>query len=159
MISGLTRVTTISGGDSIPLGVSSQGDDRATSVTDLLAYMQANLTFPTLTGTPNFVTQYAVPNANPFSVSISNTTPGTNIFLICAPTGVFAIGGIVLPPIIDTIDKQEVMIHCTQTVTAFTLGGNGALMSGEPVAGAPLPAMTGFRMRYDLNLTTWYRVG
>jgi len=155
MISGLTRVTTISGGDSIPLGVSSQGDDRATSVTDLLAYMQANIVVPS--GFPEYTTQYASPPLTGFNIAVSNVAPGANIFLIIRPGAPGFNGIITYPPILSLVDKQEIMVYCQSQIVVLTTAPNGAFESTPPTA---IPVGGGFfRVRYDLVSTTWYRVG
>jgi hypothetical protein len=55
------------------------------------------------------------------------------------------------------VDKQEVLVNCTQQVTALTVNGNGAVaVTGEP---ASLGADDYFRLKYDAIMRTWYRVG
>lgn len=156
-INQLSAVDQLSAGDSFPIFDTSNGDARKVSASALLAYMQASLTFPTVTGVPQFETQYAAPSASGFSVTISPTTAGDNVHLILTPTAGYAAGTIVLPPVANVIDKQEVLVNCTQQVTALTINGNGAVaVTGEPTS---LGADDFFRLKYDATVQTWYRVG
>ena len=130
--------------------------DYRYSAAALLAYMQDNLVFPSV-GITQFETQYAAPSASGFSVTIAPTTAGDNVHLILTPTAGYAAGTIVLPPVANVIDKQEVLVNCTQQVTALTINGNGAVaVTGEPTS---LGADDFFRLKYDATVQTWYRVG
>ncbi|PXX60687.1 hypothetical protein SAMN05660489_04387 [Pseudomonas sp. LAMO17WK12:I10] len=153
-INKLTRIDTVNAGDVVPIYIQNQGDARGAAMSVLLAYMQGSLDFPS-TGIPEFVTQYAAPSATGFSVSI--TTAASNIHLILTPTGTFAAGTLVLPLASTCVDKQEVLVNCTQIVTALTVSANGA----TAVTGAPttLAANAFFRLKFDLPTGTWYRVG
>lgn len=156
-INQLSAVDQLAAGDNLPVYDESNGDARKVSVSALLAYMQANLAFPAATGVPQFKTQYAAPSASGFSVTIAPTTAGDNVHLILTPTAGYAAGTIVLPPVANVIDKQEVLVNCTQQVTALTVNGNGAVaVTGEP---ASLGADDFFRLKYDSVVQTWYRVG
>lgn len=135
--------------------INQQGQDYRIKWSVLQAYLQANLTFPTFTGFVNFATQYAAPSSSGFSVQITDT--GANTHLILTPTTGFAAGTIVLPNVANAIDKQEVLVNCTQQVTALTVDGNGAVgVTGEP---SSLGADDFFRLKYDLLTQTWYRIG
>jgi len=106
-------------------------------------------------GQQSFTTQYALPNASGFSVSI----PGgvNNVHLILTPTAGFAAGTIVLPPVAECPDKMIVLVNCTQQIDTLTIDGNGATaVKGEPV---PIGADDFFSLKFDLTTTTWYRVG
>lgn len=120
------------------------------SVPTLQTYMQENLTF----STPDVPTQYAAPSSTGFSVQVNNTTSNTH--LILTPTATFATGTIVLPESSVAIDKQTFLVNCTQIVTALTIDGNGATVTGEPSAFA---ANDFFTLKYDKPTTSWYRVG
>ena len=100
-------------------------------------------------------TQYSAPSASPFTVAITDSD--ASIWLILTPTGTLATGTITLPAVANAVDRQEVLVNCTQIVTSLTVGGNGA----TAVTGAPttLAANAYFRMRYDAATLTWYRVG
>ncbi|MNR16702.1 hypothetical protein D3C85_1333210 [compost metagenome] len=61
-----------------------------------------------------------------------------------------------LPAVANIIDKQEVLVNCTQAVTTLTINGNGATVTGAPTT---LAANAFFRLKYDQPSTVWYRVG
>lgn len=151
----LSAIDTVTAGDQLAIGYTAGGDDRRAALSVLLAYMQANLTFPSFTCVQAYTTQYAAPSATGFSVAI--TDGSDNIHLILTPTAGFADGTIVLPSVANCVDKQEVLVNCTQQVTTLVINGNGALaVTGEPTA---LAADDFFRLKYDLPTQTWYRVG
>lgn len=154
-INELSAASTIQGGDLLPLFSTNNGDARKASITLLLAYMQASLTFTSTEYLPEYVTQYSAPSATGFSVTISEAS--NNSHLILTPVAGYAAGTITLPPVAGLVDKQEVLVNCTQSVTTLTIGANGA----TAVTGAPttLAANAFFRLKYDLATSTWYRVG
>lgn len=102
-----------------------------------------------------FDMQYASPSATGFSVAITDSSANTH--LILTPTAGFATGTIVLPAIANVVDKQEILVNCTQQVVALTVDGNGAgSVTGEP---SSLGADDFFRLKYDAITNAWYRVG
>ena len=156
-INQLSAVDQLAAGDNFPIFDTSNGDARKISASALLAYMQANLVFPDVTGVPQFETQYAAPSASGFSVTIAPPATGDNVHLILTPTAGYAAGTVVLPAVADVVDKQEVLVNCTQQVTALIVNGNGAVaVTGEPTS---LGADDFFRLKYDATVQTWYRVG
>lgn len=150
-INKLSATDAVVAGDLVPVFKTSNGDARKASMSVLLAYIQANLTL----GRPVFVTQYAAPSATGFTVQITDSS--VNSHLILTPVAGYADGTITLPAVANCIDKQEVLVNCTQAVTTLTVAGNGAVA----VTGAPttLAANDYFRLKYDLITQTWYRVG
>ena len=151
----LSAAAALAAGDLLAAFVTANGDNRKVAVSVLQAYMQANLTFPTMTGVVAFATQYNAPSATGFSVAITDSSANTH--LILTPLAGYAAGTIVLPAVANAIDKQEVLVNCTEQVTVLTINGNGAAaVRGAPVS---LGADDYFRLRYDLTLQTWYRVG
>jgi hypothetical protein len=122
----------------------------------VLAYMQANLVFPSTAGLmPQYETQRAAPSSNGFSVQVTDT--GASTWLVLTPTAGFAAGAIVLPAVANAVDKQEVLVNCTQLVNALTINGNGATaVTGEPLV---LAADDFFKLRFDAATSSWYRVG
>lgn len=152
-INELTAIDTLKAADQVPVFSSSNGDARKAAMTVFLQYIQDNLTF----STPgiSYTTQYAAPSATGFSVQI--TDDSTNTHLILTPVAGYAAGTIVLPAVGNLIDKQEVLVNCTQAVTTLTIDGNGAVaVTGEP---SGLAANDFFRLKYDATVQTWYRVG
>jgi hypothetical protein len=134
------------------------GDARAAAISVLLAYMQANLVFPSTFA--EYVSQYAAPAATGFNVTItdgsSNGITETNVHLILTPLAGYAAGTITMPLSTNVVDKQEVLVNCTQAVTTLTVAGNGRTVVGAPTT---LAANAFFRLKYDAVLSTWYRVG
>ena len=152
-IQGLALIDQISSATDFAVNIN--GQDYRVKESVVQAFLQANLTFPTFTGFVNFATQYAAPSSSGFSVSITDTSANTH--LILTPTTGFAAGTIVLPNVTSAIDKQEVLVNCTQQITTLTVNGNGAVaVTGEP---ASLGADDFFRLKYDLLTQTWYRIG
>lgn len=140
-------------GDQIIVWSTNNSDSRKSTISDLTALVQSNITFPTASNV--FTTQYAIPSATGFNVNISDT--GSNVWLVLTPTAGYAAGTITLPPVASVVDKQEVLVNCTQQVTALTIDGNGAVaVTGEPVA---LGADDFFKLKYDIISQSWYRVG
>lgn len=152
-ISQLSSTDSINAGDQLALGSTSNGDDRRVAVSLLQSFMQASLSFATDSST--FTTQYSSPSATAFNVTIDPVT--SNVHLILTPTATFATGTITLPAVAGVIDKQEILINCTQIVTTLTVDGNGATsVTGEP---STLSANDFFKLKYDLPNSVWYRVG
>jgi hypothetical protein len=153
-INKLTRSDEVSAGDVLPVYIQNQGDARGVAVSVLQEYMQENLTFPPATGLQEYVTQRAAPSATGFDIAI---VAGSNIHLILTPTAGYATGAITLPAVAGLVDKQDILVNCTQQVTTFTINANGATaVTGEP---SSLGADDFFRLKYDLATSTWYRVG
>lgn len=130
-----------------------------------------------LTGTLGKATNanYQVNYKTPFSASWSGlsipvageavtiTTPITGFTItinnwqtiqVLTPAGTLATGTITMCA--GPVDNQEINVSTSQTVTALTVSPN----SGQSIVGAPttLAANTGFRMIYNANATTWYRL-
>lgn len=150
-INELSAVDSLSAADQFPVYSSANGDARKSSLTVLLEFMQENLN---LSASSQFTTQYSAPSSTGFSVSISDI--GSSIWLVLTPTGGFANGTIVLPPVANVVDKQELNVNCTQSVTTLAISGNGATVTGGP---STLAANAFFRLRFEAATDTWYRVG
>lgn len=148
-ISQLTLLDTPVGADQIAVYSSANGDTRRLSLTALTTLVLAGAV-----STDNKTTQYAAPSASPFTVAITDSS--ASIWLVLTPTGTLAVGTITLPAVANAIDRQEVMVNCTQIVSTLTVGGNGA----TAVTGAPTSLAAGdcFTMRYEAVTKTWYRV-
>lgn len=147
-INELSAMDSMDAGDNIPVFDVSNGDARKASMSLLTEYFQSVLTHPV------FITQYNAPSSTGFSVQI--TDGDDSIHLILTPVATYADGEIVLPAVANAVDKQEILINCTQIVTTLVVDGNGATVTGEPSA---LTANGFFRLKYDLVTQTWYRVG
>ena len=139
----LSKIDTLTTGDSIVVLSAADNEYRAISVTNFISYMNANLSAP---AQPVF--QYEAPNASGFSVTINNK----NTWLVLTPVGAYAAGTVVLPS--NPTALLQVTITTTQTVTTLTLDGQGAnvptatsLTAGEPLT-----------VSYEPVLNTWYKV-
>jgi len=120
---------------------------RNTSLSSLLTLIQANLT------SSKAAVQYEAPNATGFSL-IVNSTDGTDRHLLIVPAAGYDAGTIVLPST-GLVDKQTVLVTCTQAVTTLTITSAKTLY-GEPAA---LSADDFFTLKYDITFDSWYRVG
>lgn len=149
-INQLTSTDTLNDGDLFIIFSTGNGDARSISASNVAKYMQTKLS-----ATGGFMTQYSAPSATAFSVQVSPITNGGSVFLLLTPTGTFATGTISLPALAQSIDGQEVLVCCTQIVTALTVSGNGATVNGAPTT---LAANGFFRMRFDGVFKAWYRV-
>lgn len=110
---------------------------------------------PILYGRPE-TTQKSSPNATAFNVTAASLIDGVayDVWLLITPTGAFAAGTVTLPPVATCVDRLIVSVTFTQAVTALTVAGNGATVSGAPTT---IAANTTFRMRFDAAASTWYR--
>lgn len=154
-INNLTAVDSVVAGDLVAIYDQSNGDARKAALSVILAYMQANLT---VGGFGAYTTQYAAPSATGFSVTITDgADDDKNVHLILTPAAGYAAGTIVLPLNTSLVDKQEVLVNCTQAVTTLTVSANGA----GAVTGAPttLAANAFFRLKFDAATDAWYRIG
>lgn len=150
-ITKLAEVLEVASGDQIPIASLAEGSPRKVSVNTLTAYILAEM--EPLSG---LTRQAAAPSASPMTVTVSPPEDGASMRLIIKPTGTMAVGTINLPDVNDAADGQEVLVSCTQVVTALTVAASGLNVTGAPTA---LAANGFFRMMYDLADTTWYRVG
>lgn len=148
-INQLSAADSLSDGDLLPVYSQNNGDARKAALSLLAAYLQGKIT-----STDDKTTQYAAPSATAFNIQIGGT--GQSIWLILTPTGAFAAGTLTLPPVAGVLDKQEILVNTTQAVTALTIAGNGATVTGAPTT---LAANAFFRLRFDGVTDTWYRVG
>lgn len=154
-INQLNSIDTPSGSDLLPVYSQTNGDARKLSLSNLLLWLTTNTPTATNNNQPQFATQYAAPSATGFTVQILDGSD--NVWLILTPTAGFAAGTIKLPDASKCVDKQEVLVNCTQQVTTLTVGGNGAMaVTGEPLS---LGADDLFRLRFDRATSSWYRVG
>lgn len=147
-INELSRVTPAAA-DLTALWSTANGDTAACSLTQL-----ATLIASLITAADDKVTQYAAPSASGFTVTL--TDDADSKWLILTPVAGYAAGTIKLPAVANAVDKQEVLVNCTQVVTALTVDGNGATVTGAPTT---LAANAFFRLRFDAVVDVWYRVG
>jgi len=148
-INQLSAVDQVQPSDQVPLYSSQNGDARKASLSLLKTFFQEGIT-----ATDDKITQYAAPSSTGFSVQINDDSD--SVWLILTPTGGFAVGTLVLPALSHCVDKQEILVNCTQAVTTLTINGNGSTVTGAPTT---LAANAFFRLRFDDVTNTWYRVG
>ena len=154
-INRLNSIYTPSGSDLLPVYSQTNGDARKLSLSNLQQWLIDNAPAASSGSQPQFITQYAAPSATGFTVQILDGS--NNVWLILTPTAGFAAGTIKLPDASKCVDKQEVLINCTQAVTTLTINGNGATaVTGAPTA---LASNAFFRLRFDSATSSWYRVG
>ena len=149
-INKLTSTDALSAGDLLVIFGSTDSQNRKAAVSVLQKFMQDNLNF----GVAAFTTQFAAPSSTGFSIQINDDAKDTH--LILTPTATFATGTIVLPSFTTAVDKQQVLVNSTQIVTALTIDGNGATVTGEPSA---LAANDFFTLKFEKATDVWYRVG
>lgn len=147
-INQLSAVDEVVSSDQVPIYSSENGDARKASMAVLLAFIKGQIT-----ASDDKVTQYAAPSATGFSVQVNDSE---SVWLVLTPTGAFAAGTLVLPALANCVDRQEILVNCTQAITTLTITGNGSTVTGAPTT---LAANGYFRLRFDDVTNTWYRVG
>lgn len=148
-INQLSAVDQVISSDQVPIYSSEQGDARKASMATLLDFFSGQIT-----ANDDKLTQYAAPSATGFTVTINNDD--LSVWLILTPIAGYAAGTLTLPTVVNCVDRQEVLVNTTQAVTALTIAGNGATVTGAPTT---LAANAYFRLRFDAVTKTWYRVG
>lgn len=137
--------------DIIPVYSGTNRDDRGVTGQALLNYINANLVNPSIP-----FTQYYTPGGTGFSIAIAPLNAGQSVRLLLTPTGTLATGTIVIPggglPALP-VDKQEVLVTSTQTVTALTVSAGTTPVVSPPTT---VTALTPFRMWYDATNAAWY---
>ena len=148
-INQLSSTDEVQPGDQVPIYSAANGDARKASLALLKTFFQEGIT-----AADDKITQYAAPSATGFSVQVNNGAD--SVWLVLTPTAGFAAGTLVLPAVANCVDRQEILVNCTQAVTTLTITGNGSTVTGAPTT---LDANSFFRLRFDAATKTWYRVG
>lgn len=149
-INQLNSVDKPSGSDLLPIYSQQNGDARSLSLSNLSAWLATQ----TSSQNDNKVTQYSAPNVNNFVTKVQD---GPNsIWLVMTPANTYLLGTILLPSVLNCIDRQEVLVNYVNGVTGLTVDGNGAIVIGAPIV---MTANGYFRLRFDAVTKTWYRVG
>lgn len=147
-INQLNAAATVSGSDLLAIYSQQNGDARKLSLTNFAAWIATQVTF-----VDDKVTQYSAPLTG---TTVLATDTQNSVWLILTPAGGLAALTIKLPLLANTLDKQEILVNSTQTITTLTLDGNGSSIVGGPTT---LAANGFFRLRFDAVMKTWYRVG
>lgn len=143
-INALSRVSTLSLADLIPLFSNSAGLDSAATIGTLLDLITESLPVA------SEVIQYAAPSGSGFVAQVLDVDEGVNVFYQITPGGAYAAGGVLMPS--APWDGMRVNVHCSQAVTTFSL--TGGTMHGAPTT---LAAGGFFTMRYDAASSGWWR--
>jgi len=150
-IQNLPSTDDLSSSDSVAIFSALLGNDARATLGVLLAWLQAQIT-----DAGGYTTQYAAPLTGG-NVLVAPPVAGGNVYLILTPAGTLATLTVTLPAKATCVDGQEVLVSCTQILTALTVAPNGAAAAnGAPTS---LTANGFFRMRYDGVIGTWYRIG
>lgn len=147
-INQLPTLSTVSGGNLIPVWTPNNGDARKISVTALLEYFQQSF------ASPEFLTQYITPGDG---ASVPITDNGNNTWCLIAPAGSLSTLTLTLPLNTNCADGQMVLVTSTQAITTLTIGLN----SSSAAFGAPttMAANAFFTLRFLTATNSWYRVG
>ena len=152
-INNLSTIDSVSSGDQVPVYDESAGTARKMSVSQLLAFFSANF------ASPEFEVQTAAPTTTGFTVTL--TASADSIWALISPTGTMTSGTILLPPVADCFDGQEILVTSTALIGdpassgLLTVNGNGATVSAGPDS---IAAGGSFVLRYRALDTTWYVV-
>jgi hypothetical protein len=148
-INQLSSISTseLTTGDNLVVWSNQNGDSRKLSFGNLVDYIQSNITAGT------FITTISTPGDG-FNITIEQDSQ--NRWALLRPTGSLATGTIVLPAPAVSIDGQEILVTTTAQIATFTLNGNGA----SNVYGSPtvLAADDSFKIKYNSQTTSWYKV-
>lgn len=148
-INQLNAVDQVSGSDLLALWSQANGDSRKVSLTNFLAWLESQQ----IATQDNKITQYAAPLTGA-TLQVSDTQ--NSVWLILTPAGTLANLTLKLPLVSNVIDRTEVLVNSTQILTSLAFDANGASIVGAP---STLAANGFFRLRFDIVMQTWYRVG
>ena len=144
-INQLSAINSLSAGDNILVYAPGEGDTRRASLSTLLAFFESYF------ADPDYTTQISAPTSSGFNLQLGAQTQ--SLFLIINPTGAFAAGTIILPPVASCFDGQEILVVSSQSIAALTVNGNGGTLLGVPVA---LGVGSFFTIRFNYLQSTWY---
>ena len=148
LIYQLPLVSQASAGDQIPVYTPNNGDARRLPISELLRFFQQQFASPTV------ATNLYVP-ATGFSIAVP-TPVSQQQWVLLQPAGALASGTVTLPLNTSTADGTEVLITTTQTITALTIGANGAANVFGSVT--TLAAGAAVRLRFYLSTNSWYAI-
>ena len=140
---------TLTASDLIPVWSTGNSDTRKASLSALKTFINDDDTVA-----DDKVTEYAAPSATGFTATITDSS--ASVWLVLTPAAGYAAGTIALPAAANSVEKQEVLVNCTQSVGTLTVTSSGGTVTGAP---SSLSANGFFRMRFEPVTSTWYRVG
>lgn len=141
---------TPTGACQVPFYDPTQGQDRKASLLDVAGVVQEMLGAP-----EDYISAYDTPGTGN-SVAVAPFQAGGSVFLLLTPVTSLAALTVQMPLKGLAQHGQEVLVHTTQAITALTVDGNGAGLSGAPTT---LASGGFFRLRFDAVNEAWYRVG
>lgn len=148
-INQLPILETVSSGDQLPVYSPTNGDARRLPMYALLEYFQQQF------ASPATAVNLYVPTTG-FSIALPTPIAQAQ-WAILQPAGTLASGTLTLPLNTSTPDGTEILVTSTQTITALTVGLNGATAAfGAPTT---LAANGFFRLRRYASTNSWYRIG
>ena len=135
------------GNELVPTYSQQQDTPLWLTLSGFLTYFQANFVSPT------FVKTISTPGDG-FNIVATQDTK--NHWNLLRPTGALATGTLVLPAPAVAADGQEELVTTTYQIASFTVDGNGA----TAVYGAPsvIGAENSFKLKYELQTKSWYKV-
>lgn len=146
-ISQLSTAPSLSASDLLVIWKSADGDTRKASLSTLRTWFQENF------ASPEYTTEIVAPTSSGFNIQLADQTE--NLWLIINPTTTFAAGTVTLPAVASCFDGQQIIVTCSEQVTALTVAGNGAGVVGAPVSMAPGGF---FALRFNALQDAWYCV-
>ena len=102
------------------------------------------------------IPQYSSPSVTGAVVALPSNSQST--WLVITPTASFAGMTIQLPAAAFSVHNQEIIVTCTQTITALTIVATGATTFGLPTALTTVNGAVSFTVRFEAILKRWYRV-
>lgn len=146
-INQLNTADQVSLSDLFPMWSQANSDARKISFSNFITFLGSQ----NVDLQDNKITQFAAP----LTGATLQLNDGST-WLILTPAGTIAALTLKLPLNTGVADKAEILVNTTQIVTALTFDANGGSIVGAPTT---LAANAFFRLRFDIVLQTWYRVG
>jgi hypothetical protein len=156
-INKLTATDAIALGDFFAIDDRSAGGDRKLPYSVLKAAIEALIAAGQTGKKSEYTKQFSTPVTGGTITITDGSNDDSNMWLIVTPAGTLANLAIKFPAVANLVDKQEILVNCTQDITALTFDKNGATdIIGEPTA---LTANDFFKFKYESQTLNWYRVG
>lgn len=148
-INQLNAADQVSSSDLLALWSQANGDSRKISLNNFLVWLNGQ----SIATQDNKITQYAAPLTGS---TLQVTDSQNSVWLVLTPAGTLAALTLKLPLMSNVLDRTEILVNSTQALTSLSFDANGATVIGAP---STLAANGFFRLRYDIVMKTWYRVG
>lgn len=148
-INQLNTADQISPGDLLVMWSQANGDARKISFNDFMNWLESQQ----IATQDNKITQYSAPLTGS---TLQVTDSQNSVWLILTPAGTLAALTLQLPLASNVLDRAEILVNSTQALTSLSFNANGSTIIGAPTT---LAANGFFRLRFDIVMKTWYRVG